>query len=251
MEVSRNESANAVRKVSPRIGLDFDELIHQLEEPDLWRLLQDVIASEIEFEDTTIRQLDDRMQGFMFLQEYVANRAARIDFARSPDHMDYLRDAAGSRNVWMDDQEFTDLANQDDSATLACFARSEQMRPHHLEYIIHKLDSHPHRRELLATSDDARITFKKALETQGYSLELTLIRLAKAALEGAVSIDSTIESHAPSAVVHANGDPRALWRAYQNLRALDERIIRALLEESGMSTGVPVGTSRDDGKSLH
>jgi hypothetical protein len=49
-------------------NLNFDILIEQLPEPDLWRLLQDVIDSEIELTDGTIKRLDDRMQGFMFLQ---------------------------------------------------------------------------------------------------------------------------------------------------------------------------------------
>jgi hypothetical protein len=251
MEVSRSVPGNPAWKTGSLRGLNFDELIESLPEQDLWRLLQDVIASEIELKDTTIRQLDDRMQGFLFLQEYVTNRAARIEFARSPGHMAYLRDAAGSRNVWMDDQEFSDLVHLDDSATLACFARSEQMRPHHLAYIAHKLEMHPHRQELLATSDDARITLIKALEIQGNSSELALIRLAKAALEGADGIDSVIENCAPGAIVRAVGDPRALWRAYVNLRALDQKTIMVLLEKAGLSTVGPIRTSQKNIRSLH
>ena len=49
---------------------NFEVLFKQLPEQELWRLLQDVIADEIELDDGTIRQLDAQMQGFLFLQEY-------------------------------------------------------------------------------------------------------------------------------------------------------------------------------------
>ena len=87
-------------------NLNFEVLFNQLPEQELWSLLQDVIDSEVELDDHSVLQLDDRMQSFLFLQEYVVNREARIRFATSPRHMTYLRDAAGSRNVWMDDEEF-------------------------------------------------------------------------------------------------------------------------------------------------
>jgi hypothetical protein len=194
---------------------NFGFLFGQLPEQDLWRLLQDLIASETELANEAIQQLDDRMQGFLFLQEYVTNREVRIEFACSPEHIPYLRDAAGGQNVWMDDVEFTELVGQDDSATLACFARSAQMKPHHLAYIVYKLAAHPHRHELLATSYDATITLKKALECQGDSWEMELFRQARA------SVDS-------------NGDPRALWRAYLEL-----------------STNRPVRTSMAGAESIH
>ena len=165
-------------------NLNFDLLFNQLPEQELWQLLQDLIASEIELPDHTIEQLDDRMQGFLFLQECVNNREARIRFAQSSEHMTYLRDAAGSQNVWMSDEEFSGLVDADDSATLACFARSEQMKPHHLAYIEYKLGVHPHRYELLASSYEASITLKKALESQGNSWEMALFRLARTALDG-------------------------------------------------------------------
>ena len=177
---------------------NFGFLFEQLPEQELWRLLQDLIESETELANGAIAQLDDRMQGFLFLQEYVTNREARIEFARSPEHMPYLRDAAGCRNVWMNDEEFTGLVSQDDSATLACFARSEQMKPHHLAYIEYKLAAHPHRQEMLATSYDASITLKKALECQGDSRELTLFRQVRKA-------------------AGSNADPRTLWRTYLSL----------------------------------
>jgi len=232
-------------------NLNFESLFEQLPEQELWRLLQDVIASEVELANDTIQHLDDRMQGFLFLQEYVTNRKARIEFACSPAHMTYLRDAAGSRNVWMDDQEFTELVGQDDSATLACFGRSEQMKPHHLAYIEHKLAIHPHRQELLATSYDTTITLKKALESQGNSWEMALFRLAKAALEGTASVGSLVANRAPGTVVGSSGDPRALWRAYLNLKNLDETTLQELLAAAGLSTSRPARTSRPELDSIH
>jgi len=194
---------------------NFGFLFEQLPEQELWRLLQDLIASEIELANGAIAQLDDRMQGFLFLQEYVTNREVRIEFARSQENMPYLRDAAGSRNVWMDDEEFTELVSQDDSATLACFARSEQMKPHHLAYIEYKLAAHPHRQEILATSYDTTITLKKALECQGDSWEMALFRQAREAVD-------------------SNADPRMLWRVYLDL-----------------STSRPVRTSTAAADSIH
>ena len=194
---------------------NFGFLFEQLPEQELWSLLQDLIKSEIELANGAIAQLDDRMQGFLFLQDYVTNREARIEFATSSEHMPYLRDAAGGRNVWMDDEEFTELVSQDDSTTLACFARSEQMKPHHLAYIEYKLAAHPHRQELLATSYDVSITLKKALECQGDSRELALFRQAREALD-------------------SKTDPRMLWRAYLKL-----------------STSRPVRTSTVAANSLH
>jgi hypothetical protein len=232
-------------------NLNFDVLISQLPEPELWRLLQDVIASEIELEDGTVMSLDDRMQGFLFTQEYVTNRAARIEFARSPHHMPYLRDAAGSRNVWMTDDEFTELAGQDDSATLACFARSEQMLPHHLAYIEIKLGLQPHGNDMLATAYDASITMKKSLEHHGHSRELALFRLARAALDGSPELGSVVERKAPGAIVSSNGAPKALWRAYLNLAALDENTLRELFDAADRSSFGPLGTSQAASKSIH
>ena len=214
-------------------NLNFDLLFNQLPEQELWKLLQDVIESEVELDDSTIEQLDDRMQGFLFLQESVTNREARIRFAMSTRHMTYLRDAAGGRNVWMDDEEFTSLVNGDDSVTLACFARSEQMKPHHLAYIEHKLQTSPHRDEMLASSYDTRITLKKALEFQGNSWEMALFRLARTALDG------------------SEGDPRGLWQAYLNLKDLDQETVRELLLDAGLSTGRPIRTSAKAVESIH
>jgi hypothetical protein len=232
-------------------NLDFDALIGQLPEPEMWRLLQDVIASETELKDGTIRRLDHRMQGFLFLQDYVTNRAARIEFARSPRHMPYLRAAAGGHNVWMSDGEFGELVEADDSVTLACFARSEQMLPHHLGYIEYKLAVHPHGNDLLATSYDTSITLKKALEQRGNSREMALLRLARAALEGSPQVNSLLRSRLPGAVVAAGGDPRWLWRAYRNLADLGEGTIRELLEAASGSTVRPLRTSRPAINSVH
>lgn len=251
MEASRHRSFNDSINARPLRELDFDALIDRLTEQDLWRLLQDVIASEIELGDDTVRRLDDRMQGYLFLQEYVTNRAARIEFARSPRHMAYLRDAAGGRNVWMDDNEFTELVKQDDSVTLACFARSEQMKPHHLLYIERKLAAHPHGEDLLASSDDARITLKKSIERQGNSQALALMRLAKAGLEGSADVEAVAKQRIPGAIMPSNGEPRALWRTYQHLLSLDESSLRELLEAAGMSTLGLLKASRQATGSVH
>lgn len=231
--------------------VSFDALFARLSEQDMWRLLQDVIASEVELSDDTINQLDSRMQGFLFLQEYIDNRKARIAFARSKAHMAYMRDAAGSRNVWMSDSEFTEIVNEDDSETLACFARSEQMKPHHLLYIEYKLAKHPHAQEMLASSYDAMITAKKSLELHGNTKEMALMRLAKAAIEGSPGLETAISDRVPGAVVPSHNDPKALWRAYLNLRNLDQDTLRELLEAAGLSTSRPFRASEAEGKSIH
>lgn len=230
---------------------NFDVLFTQLPEQELWRLLQDVVASGVELSDGTIGRLDPRMQGFLFLQEYIDNREARIAFARSPGHMAYMRDAAGSRNVWMTDAEFTELVNENDSETLACFARSEKMKPHHLLYIEYKLARNPHSQDLLASAYDAMITTKKSLELHGNTREMALIRLAKAALEGSPDLETAMNGRIPGAVVRSPNDPGALWRAYLNLKNLDEGTLRELLETAGLSTGRPVRASGAEGESIH
>lgn len=229
----------------------FEVLIKQLPEQELWRLLQDLIADEVELADGTIRKLDAQMQGFLFLQGYVANRAARIEFARSAQHMPYLRDAAGGRNVWMSDAEFTNIVDEDSPETLACFARSEQMMPHQLLYIEHKLARHPHRQAVLATAYDAMITTKKSLELHGNTREMALIRLAKTALDGSPELESAMSARVPGAVVNSPGDPKALWRAYLNLKNLDEGALRELLETAGLSTSGPGRTSHRRAASVH
>jgi hypothetical protein len=229
----------------------LQKLIDKAPEQELWQALQDVIANETELDDTTINRLDSRMQGFLFLQDYIDNRKARIAFARSPQHMAYLRDAAGGRNVWMSDAEFTELVEQDDGATLACFARSEKMEPHQLLYIEYKLAIHPHGRDMLATSYDALITTRKSLELRGSTRGMALIRLAKAALEGSAEIEAGFARRLRRSVVVPDGDPRALWRAYLNLKSLDRDTLRELLEVSGGSTDRPCMASGQGSRSLH
>lgn len=214
--------------------LNYKHLFEQLPESDLWQLLQGVIASEVELDDDVIERLDDRMQGYLFLQESVVNRKARIAFARSSGHMLYLRDAAGSRNVCMDDEQFTELVNQGDSVTLACFARCEQMKPHHLAYIEYKLLSQPHANDQLATSYDATITLKKALESQGNSRELAVFRLAK------LSVGNI-----------ADNSPESLWLTYLSLKTLDGKALHDRLAAAGLSTGRPMGTSGAAAESIH
>lgn len=251
MEVIRNHATNSLNHPQLADVQDLDALVRSLPEQELWQLLQELIDREIGLGDDTVRQLDDRMQGFLFLQEYVGNRSARIEFAQSSRHMSYLRDAAGSRNVWMTDAEFSALVAQGDSATLACFARSEQMKPHHLMYIEHKLAMEPHQDALLASSYDTRITLKKAIERQGNSPELAMMRLARAALEGSAEVESVLNKHLPGMMMLPNGDPRGLWQAYLNLQSLDALALRELLEGTRLSSSRPEGTSRNNSQSLH
>ena len=246
METPRNHAGYVnFSPLAPALQ-ELDEMILQLPEPEQWRLLQEVIDRGLVLRDGTVSRLKPHMQGTLFLQDWVENRLARIAFARSPGHMPYLRDAAGSRNVWMNDDEFGSLVEQDDPEVLACFARSETMRPHHLMYIAHKLAADPHRNEVLALADDARITLKKALEVHGNSSELALMRLAKAALEGTADVYGALD-----AIMPVRGVPRDLWAAYLNLKKLDHRLIGELMDAAWTSNGRPVTTSGKGGRSLH
>lgn len=230
---------------------DYDDLIGRLPEADQWRLLQNVVASQTELQDRTVRRLDDCMQGFLFLQDYVANREARIEFARSKRHMPYLRAAAGGHNVWMSDTEFSTLVEENDSVTLACFARSDEMLPHHLAYIGHKLALQPHGNDLLASAYDASITLKKVLERRGHTREMALFRLARAALDGSAELGGLLESRVQAGLPESTGDPRALWRAYRNLAGLDAKTLRELLQAAELSRVGPVRTSQAATRALH
>lgn len=222
-----------------------------LQEKQMWRALQDLVASGEEIDDAIVRGLDSRMQGFLFLQENVNNREARIAFARCRRNMPYLRDAAGSRNVWMSDAEFTELVEESDAETLACFARSEQMDPHQLMFIEYALRLRPHRTVELATADDAMITARKVLARRSGGRGLALMRLAKAALEGSAGIRTDLAERLRRSVVVSVDDPRALWRAYLNLQALDVDTLRGLLESADVSSSRPVMTSSQLGRSVH
>lgn len=226
-------------------------MIGRVPEQRLWRELQNVVDSGRELDDTTVRRLDSHMQGFLFLQEHISNRRARIAFARSKQHMPYLRDAAGSRNVWMNDAEFSDLVELDDAETLACFARSEQMDPHQLLYIEYKLALDPHGRDTLATADDAMITAKKALELRGHSRNMALMRLAKAALEGSADIETGLAERVRRSVALDANDARALWRAYLNLKSLDVETLQELLRDSSRSSARPLSSSGQGPRSVH
>jgi len=219
-------------------------------EQQLWRALQDAMASGMEFDDKTIARLDSHMQGFLFLQDQVNNRKARIAFARSKQHMPYLRDAAGSRNVWMSDAEFGELVEQNDSETLACFVGSEQMDPHQLMYIEYALTVRPHGWDMLATSYDAMIATRKAQERRGHTRGMALMRLAKAALRGSADIETGLAERLRRSVVIDPADPRALWRAYLNLKSLESETLRELLVASA-SSDRPAMSSGRGGRSVH
>jgi hypothetical protein len=220
-------------------------------EQERWRILQDVVASGAKLDDATVASLDRHMQGYLFVQDHVGNRRARIAFARSGDNMPYLRDAAGSRNVWMSDDEFGELVEQNDAATLACFARSEQMDPHQLVYIEYKLSLDPHGRPDLATADDAMITAKKAQELRGPARGTALMRLAKAALVGSADVQTRLSGHLRRSVMLPLNDPRALWRAYLNLKCLDAETLAELVNAAGRSSGRPDRASGSGVRSLH
>ena len=228
-----------------------DVIMNGLPERERWRMLQNAIDQRVEWSDDAVQRLDVRMQGLLFLQEHVHNRAARIAFARSPDNMAYLRDAAGRRNVWMSDAEFDVLVEENDAETLASFARCEAMHPHHLLYIEHLLAARPHRRPELATAYEARITARKVLEQRGATREVGLIRLARAALGGPDGVSPQLQRRVFSAVVHPADEPRALWRAYLNLAALDEAVLAELLEAARGSSDRPVRTSRAADRAVH
>ena len=221
-----------------------------LQEQQMWRALQDIVSSGSEIDDHIVRQLDSRMQGYLFLQENVNNREARIAFARCPRNMPYLRDAAGSRNVWMSDTEFSELVEEDSSETLACFARSEQMAPHQLMYIEHKLSRNPHRKTELATADDALITARKVLSQRGGGRVSSGDVRAGGPVRGGIRKLPRGRGLRRSVVVPP-GDPRALWRAYLNLKALDGETLRSLLEAADMSSQRPEMTSGPGARSVH
>lgn len=226
-------------------------MIGKASERQLWRALQNAMASGQELDDATIARLDGPMQGFLFLQDQVNNRKARIAFARSRKNMPYLRDAAGSRNVWMSDAEFGELVEQNDSETLACFVGSEQMDPHQLMYIEYVLAVRPHGRDMLATSYDATIATRKAQERRGHTRGMALMRLAKAALEGSAEIETGLAQRLRRSVVIDTADPRALWRAYLNLKSLDGETLRELMETASGSSGRPSMSSGQGGRSVH
>ena len=227
------------------------EMMNGLPERERWRMLQSAIDLRLDWSDTTINRLDSRMQGLLFLQDHVRNGPARIAFVRDKRNMAYLRDAAGSRNVTMSDAEFDALVEENDSETLAAFGRCEAMQPHHLLYIEHQLERQPHRQPALASAYDVKITVRKVLESTGVTREVALLRLARAALSGHGAASPEIQRRIFSAVVHPASEPRAVWRAYLNLAALDPATLTELLEASRRSSGRPPGTSRQGGAPVH
>ena len=148
------------------------------EESELWLRLQKLMAAGKQLDDHDVQALDERMQGFLFLQNHVENRRARIDFARNPSNMAYLRDAAGGNKVWMVDDEFSELVQEDNAVTLACFGRSEAMQLHHLEFIAFRLSTGPHRQDVLADAHEVQITIKKAIDKKGATQAWRLMKQA-------------------------------------------------------------------------
>ena len=166
----------------------ISNLFDRLPEQALWQLLRGAIATRAELSDEAIMKLNDSMQGQLFYESQVQNRQARIAFARSAEHIIFMREAAGRKNVWMDDEEFSSLVDMNDSETLACFARCEQMKPHHLFFIKQILAADPHGSEFLATSYDTAITLMKALEVQGNTPEMSWMRQASETATDAVQL---------------------------------------------------------------
>ena len=156
----------------------ISNLFGRLPEAALWQLLRGAIVTQAELPDEAIMKLDDSMQGQLFYESHVQNRQARIAFARCANHIIFMREAAGGKNVWMEDEEFSELVDLNDPVTLACFARCEQMKPHHLLFIKNKLEADPHSSAFLATSYDTAITLMKALEVQGNTPEMAWMRQA-------------------------------------------------------------------------
>jgi len=187
-------------------------LFDRLPEKAMRQLLRAAITTRAELADDVVMNLDESMQGQLYFESHIQNRLARIAFACSGANIIYMREAAGGKNVWMDDEEFTRLVELDDSSTFACFARSEQMKPHHLLFIQHKLAADPHQSEFLASSYETKITLMKALEMQGNSQELTWMRSALEARNPAVHSDG------PSDGCLRYSDAGVLWRNYVEIK---------------------------------
>ena len=233
------------------LARDLVTMIGRVPEPQLWRALQEIARTGTDLDEITFERLDGHMQGYLFLQEHINMRKARIAFARSPSNMAYLRDAAGSRNVWMTDAEFGELVEQDDAETLACFGRCEDMEPHHLLYIEYSLTKQPHRNDTLASADEAMITTKKALERRGSTRSMALMRLAKAAIEGSADIETSLAARLRRSVAVAGDEPRVLWEAYLNLESLDVKTLVHLIEQGAASSDRPAGSSGIVLRSVH
>jgi hypothetical protein len=196
-------------------------LFGKLPEKALWPLVEGAITTKADLRDDAVRKLNESMQGHLFIEEHVMNRRVRIEYARSPGNIVYMREAAGSKHVWMEEEIFSELVEVNDSRTFACFARCEHMKPHHLMYIEHKLEIDPHGHEFLGTSYDAKITLKKALELQGQARELAYMKLALMVLD----IASGEDSRKPK-----KRDPKLLWHTFLNLSKLDLAVAQDMLE---------------------
>lgn len=119
---------------------------------------------------------DELVLGQLFFDDQVTRRQERIAYALSNSNILYLREAAGSKNVWMDDNQFAQLVTRNDPVLFSCFARSEQMKPHHLLFLTEFLMANPHQYPFLANGYEARITLMKSIEVYGGSRELDWMR---------------------------------------------------------------------------
>ena len=238
----------------------ISQLFNRLPEGALWALLRGAIAGRAQLSDEVIMNLDDSMQGQLFFESHVRNRRARIAFACSREHIIYMREAAGAKNVSMNDEEFTQLVKLNDSITFACFARCEQMKPHHLLFIQHKLAQDPHHSEFLASSYDAKITLMKALEVQGNSPELSRMRQALETTD--LASNGTNTDGCPHSIdgcpgssdgCHQSFDgcPDSSWCNYLNTSTRAESEVqgtfRATKKTPPVSTAGPIGASAVDG----
>jgi hypothetical protein len=196
-------------------------LFDKLPEIALWPLVEGAITTKADLRDDAVRKLNESMQGHLFLEDHVLNRRVRIEYARSPGNIVYMREAAGSKHVWMEEEVFSELVEVNDSRAFACFARCEHMKPHHLMYIEHKLEIDPHGHEFLGTSYDAKITLKKALELQGHARELAYMKLALMVLDIAAGEDGRKPE---------KRDPKLLWHTFLNLTKLDFAAAQDMLE---------------------
>jgi hypothetical protein len=142
-----------------------------LPEATQWKILRAAIAARKELGADAVRAMSEQMQGCYFVEPWVQHRSARICYAADSGHSIHLRIAAGSNQVWFDDEEFGELLLNRELRDLACFARCPEMRPHHLMLVEHLLKTEPLCGDGLPTAYEAAIALKKSLEKHGHTIE--------------------------------------------------------------------------------